>query len=253
MSPAYKKLLKISRLVHVYLTLFGLVLILFFSVTGFMLNHESWFLPKVKDRTLPVRMGTLPKKLLEPLDKLAVVEALRRDFGVSGFLGGDPKEYETDDGGESGAPLVRGMDELFPVPKPPDDPADPMEPVVLKFAAPSKDFDVKIWLRDDPAPKPVEGDNNADAGPKPAPKKAGDVEVATNYKGWGGVLMDLHKGKATGRAWAWVIDITCVFLVIISMTGLVLWSSLKTRGKWGLVSLLLGGLASLAVYYLGVP
>ena len=144
MSPAYKRLLKVCRVAHVYLTLFGLVLILFFSVTGFMLNHEAWFLPKVKDRTLPARTGTLPKGLLDPLDRLAVVEALRRQFGVSGFLGGDPKEYETDDGGESGRPLVRDMDALFPVPKPPDDPNDPMEPVVLKFAAPSKDFDVKI-------------------------------------------------------------------------------------------------------------
>ena len=45
MSPAYRKLLKASRIAHVYLTLFGLVLILFFSITGFMLNYEGWFLP----------------------------------------------------------------------------------------------------------------------------------------------------------------------------------------------------------------
>ena len=66
------------------------------------------------------------------------------------------------------------------------------------------------------------------------------------------MLLDLHKSKASGRAWACVIDITCGLLLVISFTGLVLWSSLKTRGKWGVACLLLGGVATLAVYLFGV-
>jgi hypothetical protein len=76
------------------------------------------------------------------------------------------------------------------------------------------------------------------------------------------VLTDLHRGnrgnvtgepRLTGTAWTWVIDVTCVLLLVISATGLFLWWSLKARGKWGAVLLLLGGGAAAAVYQWWVP
>lgn len=241
MSPAYRRLLKVSRIAHVYLTLFGLILILFFSVTGFMLNHPQWFLPK--DLNRPPRAGKVPIELLQPLDKLAVVEFLRRDLGVSGFLGGDPREHDRSDAAEEvprEVPRTRDLSFLFPTPK--KDPADPtVQPVQLTFAQPGRLFEVKLWLEDEPTD------------PDEEPKKAGDVVIDERTEGWAGVLLDLHKSKGSGRAWAWVIDITCGLLVVISVTGLVLWSSLKTRGKWGVACVLLGGLAAVAVYVLGVP
>ena len=61
---------------------------------------------------------------------------------------------------------------------------------------------------------------------------------------------DLHRGKSTGTAWSFVIDATCVVLVILSATGLIMWSSLKSRGRYGLVVAAIGAALSVAVVLL---
>jgi hypothetical protein len=70
--------------VHLYVTLFGLALLLFFSVTGFMLNHEDWFSPL--DPRLREVNGTIPANLLTEPDKLAIVELLRKDHHAPGVM-----------------------------------------------------------------------------------------------------------------------------------------------------------------------
>ena len=75
---------KWSRTFHIYLSLLGLLGILFFAVTGVMLNHPEWFelaRPRVRKAE-----GVVPPALLKTPDKLAVVELLRRDFGVTGAV-----------------------------------------------------------------------------------------------------------------------------------------------------------------------
>jgi uncharacterized protein len=72
------------RLVHSYLTMFSLLLFLFFGVTGFILNHEDWFgLDQSIDKE---DSGELDIKLCKEPDKLAIVELLRRDYHVRGPL-----------------------------------------------------------------------------------------------------------------------------------------------------------------------
>lgn len=71
----------------------GLLGILFFSVTGLMLNHEEWFgLAEPGVRKIE---GALPLELLKERDKLAVVEKLRRDFGAAGAV--DSFEIQDDE------------------------------------------------------------------------------------------------------------------------------------------------------------
>ncbi len=75
---------KWSRLIHIYLSMLGLLAIVFFSITGIMLNHEEWFgfaEPRVKKSE-----GTVPVALLAVPDKLGIVEKLRKDFGATGAL-----------------------------------------------------------------------------------------------------------------------------------------------------------------------
>jgi len=75
---------KWARYIHMYLSLFGLVLLLFFAVTGFMLNNPDWFgIEETQTRTSSI---TLPPALVASGDKLALVEKLRKDAGVTGFL-----------------------------------------------------------------------------------------------------------------------------------------------------------------------
>src|SRR5262245_56610703 len=85
MAPLHRWLLKWARTTHLYVTLFGLALLAFFAVTGFMLNHEDGFsTPEPHTR---LATGTVPPEMLQtPVDRLAVVEMLRKDFGASGLV-----------------------------------------------------------------------------------------------------------------------------------------------------------------------
>jgi uncharacterized protein len=93
MSHAHRLLLKWARLVHVYLTLFGLLLVLFFAATGFLLNHAAWF-----DSDEPFRRTTTgnvsPGLLDDPhKNEVAIIELLRKDFAAIGAR----DSFEVDD------------------------------------------------------------------------------------------------------------------------------------------------------------
>jgi hypothetical protein len=51
---------------------------------------------------------------------------------------------------------------------------------------------------------------------------SGDVEYERTDRGWISYLNDLHKGRNTGRAWSWFLDIFAVACLVFSLTGLVL-------------------------------
>jgi uncharacterized protein len=50
--------------------------------------------------------------------------------------------------------------------------------------------------------------------------QTGSYKVTTSYQGAIGVINDLHRGRDSGSAWAWLIDVAGVFLVFLSLTGL---------------------------------
>jgi hypothetical protein len=198
MTHAHRVVLKGARLVHVYLTLFGCCLILFFAATGFMLNHEDWFLPEDQEPYVSTAEGSVPTALLKPVDRLAVVELLRKDFGATG--------------------AVNDFDDK-----------DEDQPIRVQFKAPGREAEALIQ------------------------RDSGKTEVTHRARGLLAVLTDLHKGKDAGAAWKLLIDAVCVLLVVVSATGLVLWQSLRGRGKYGLV-FLAGGLSlAVGVYYCFVP
>src|SRR6218665_1221844 len=69
------------RWLHIYSSMFGLIAILFFSVTGLTLNHPSWtFGRKPKEET---QKGTIQKAWLGDAEKepakLEIVEHLRKE------------------------------------------------------------------------------------------------------------------------------------------------------------------------------
>jgi hypothetical protein len=218
MSPIYKRLLKISRLVHLYLTLFGLALILFFSLSGFMLNNESWFSKKKSNENESsedeqnTQRGKVDPKYLnlelekpdpdhperKGVDKFEVTESLRKDFQIRGAF--DKERYREED-----------------------------DRIEIYFVRPGQVVQVEI------------------------DRQTGETIVRTENEGWAGVMMDLHKGKYSGKLWSYVIDTLSVLLVIVSLTGLILWSSLKSRGKWGALTLFLGTALAFAIYYFAVP
>jgi hypothetical protein len=185
MSPIRRGLVKWARTVHLYLTLLALGLVLFFSITGFMLNHEDWFVPGTPHtRTVT---GSVPAALLSEPDRLGVAELLRRDFGAVGLI----DSFETDE------------DRLRVV-----------------FKRPGTEVEALIN------------------------RENGQTEVTARSQGLAGIALDLHRGKSSGPLWALVIDTVCVVLLVLATTGLILYSSLKGRGRYGLAALAVGALAA---------
>ena len=83
---------KWTRTLHIYLSMLGLLVLVFFAATGFMLNHEEWFgfaEPHVEEK-----QGVIPTTMLEQPDKLAIIELLRKDYAATGAL--DAFEIESD-------------------------------------------------------------------------------------------------------------------------------------------------------------
>ncbi len=95
------------RWLHIYLSMFGLAAVLFFSATGLTLNHPDWFYSGAERRD--DTEGDLDRKWLNPespkgttssasdegrdVAKLEIVEHLRKTHGVRGALA----EFRTDE------------------------------------------------------------------------------------------------------------------------------------------------------------
>ena len=56
-------------------------------------------------------------------------------------------------------------------------------------------------------------------------------EIRVEQQGWVAVVSDLHQGSETGSSWRLLIDITAGFLILISITGLVMQFFLKKRRR----------------------
>jgi hypothetical protein len=86
-----RPLLALARTLHIYLSMLVLVLLLFFSITGFVLNHEDWFFKGIQTRHAD---GKLPQALVDSPDPLQIVEWLRREMKVKGLMNGN---FESDE------------------------------------------------------------------------------------------------------------------------------------------------------------
>ena len=53
-------------------------------------------------------------------------------------------------------------------------------------------------------------------------KAAGTVEYERTDRGWVSYLNDLHKGRNSGPAWGWFIDVFAVACIVFTVTGLFL-------------------------------
>lgn len=70
-------------------------------------------------------------------------------------------------------------------------------------------------------------------------RKTGAVEYERRDRGWIAYLNDLHKGRDTGAAWRWFIDVFALACIVFSVTGLFLLQLHAERrpGTWPLVGL----------------
>ena len=68
-------------------------------------------------------------------------------------------------------------------------------------------------------------------------RQSGTVTSESTSRGWISYLNDLHKGRNTGAAWKWFIDIFAVACFVFAMTGLLLLQlhAAKRPSTWPLV------------------
>lgn len=81
----------------------------------------------------------------------------------------------------------------------------------------------------------------------------GTYELTETRQGVVAVLNDLHKGRDSGTAWAWIIDVSAGLMTLVSVTGLVLIFFLQKRRASGLLAVAIGAVLCWVVYVIWVP
>ncbi|MCB1123818.1 MAG: PepSY-associated TM helix domain-containing protein [Verrucomicrobiae bacterium] len=194
------------RWIHIYISMLGLLALLFFSVTGITVNHPDWF--NASHETIHQYEGTIPMDWLgnvdsaeegQPLEgvaRLEIVEHFRNNHGIKGSV----TEFS----------------------------ADPFQ-CYVGFNGPAYNAYASI------------------------DRTNGNYTLTETSLGWVAIMNDLHKGRDTGVAWSWVIDISAVIMIVASLSGLYLLLGLKNRAKTGLKLGLAGGAALIVIFIFLVP
>lgn len=70
-------------------------------------------------------------------------------------------------------------------------------------------------------------------------RESGDVEFESTTRGWVAYFNDLHKGRHTGTAWVWFLDLFSIATLVFCVTGLLLLYERagNRRSTWPLVGL----------------
>ena len=193
-----KRTAAFSRWLHLYLSMFSFLIVLFFAVTGLTLNHTEWFDGMQSERKLE---GSLTPEWVNDTDtanikKLEIVEFLRKQYGITGYVS---DFYIQDD------------------------------QCSISFKGPGYGADAFI--------------NRAD----------GTFQLSEFRLGIFAVLNDLHKGRDSGKGWGFLIDISAIFLTLVSLSGLVMLFFLKKKRMVAIFVSIAGGIICYLVYRFWVP
>lgn len=84
-------------------------------------------------------------------------------------------------------------------------------------------------------------------------RQKGTYTLTEVNNGFVAVINDLHKGRDAGKVWGWLIDLSAILLVLVSLTGLViLWFVYKRRVS-GLLIAAAGFALCALIYRIYVP
>ena len=181
------------RWLHVYMSMIAFLVILFFGITGLLLNHPTWL--GGDDVVTTDLAGTLPASVVADdgrVEFLAVSEYLRSEHGI----GGEVTNF--DQVASTGSINYTGP----------------------SYGASAR-FDVETL----------------------------DYQVTVRSEGFVNAMRDLHSGSDTGGAWNLVIDISAVFLVAVSVTGLGIQLLMRKRRESALAWLAAGAVLSIALIW----
>lgn len=163
-----------ARYVHGWLSAFAFLALVFFSVTGLLLNNPTWFESSSDEQTttvqLPSTVVETAKKQENPSDVILTYLRSKQDL-VGRYQSSEVMDNE----------------------------------VMIRLQSPAGSTDLLIML-----------DN-------------GEAEITQKPASTVSLLNDLHKGKNTSTAWSWLIDITAILIMTLSVAGYILFLSIKPR------------------------
>lgn len=84
-------------------------------------------------------------------------------------------------------------------------------------------------------------------------REKGNYDLSEIKMGIVAVMNDLHKGRDSGSGWGWVIDVSAVFLILVSLSGLILLLFIKKRKVAGLITGAIGLFLCYLIYLIFVP
>ncbi|MEW9900951.1 PepSY-associated TM helix domain-containing protein [Chitinivorax sp. PXF-14] len=169
------ELFKQSRMLHAYLSAFAFIALIFFSLTGMLLNHPKWFAAgkpagDAQQLTLPKTELAAAQAASEPLRALA--DAVGRQHPLRGdYASGEVLDGEAH----------------------------------IRLDGATGKSDLIVNLAD------------------------GSTELTVQHASAATLIRNLHRGKHSGAAWSWLIDITAVVVFVLSVLGYVLFFSLRFR------------------------
>jgi uncharacterized protein len=186
-----------SRIWHGYLSAFAFIALIFFSITGLLLNHPAWFEGREEAPSKDTVLTLAPADLARARAAAEPGPILAKAVGDKVDLIGAYKSAETID-----------------------------NEVMLSFESVKGRSDVTV---------------NLDTGRAEAAVERSDAVT---------VLNELHRGKNSGAAWAWVIDVTAILVLVLSIIGYVLFFSLRfrLRTSLALTGISLAALAAIFVF-----
>jgi hypothetical protein len=188
-----KNFARITRWLHVYLSMFSFASLLFFAFTGLTLNHTNWIEGKEKVEQVegdlnPAWVQSDSAKVKE----LQVVEFLRNKYAISAPL----SDFSTDE-----------------------------SECTISFKGPGFNADSYV------------------------DRSNGHFQLTITRYGMIAIMNDLHKGRDSGTAWAWLIDVSAILMILVSLSGFLMIFILHNKRTNGLLLTVAGTLVVLLIYY----
>jgi len=84
-------------------------------------------------------------------------------------------------------------------------------------------------------------------------RATGSYDLTETRNGFFAVMNDLHKGRDSGKMWAWLIDGSALLMIVVSLSGFILIFLLAKRRFSGLMVAAAGALVCWAFYLRFVP
>ena len=81
-------------------------------------------------------------------------------------------------------------------------------------------------------------------------RATGHYELTITRSGLIAIMNDLHKGRDTGTTWLWLIDVSAVLMILVSLTGFLMIFFLKKKRLSGLLIAGLGAVIIVVAYSL---